>query len=471
MNYDTVLLISCDTLRADAVAANPNKIWPYQYSISENPDTPTLDTFAKSSAHFLEARTAAPYTSASHGSIFSGKWPVETGLHEYLNGSLKSKTLFDMAHNMGYRTIFKTDFPFVLGEYLGFTRSIDNYVVEANQEVLPLLAEDTPTFMFYHFADVHLPYGYSSYADTNQDLKETADLLEAKYDLRTLPQVDRFVETFVQDEELNTVMRYKAVIEALYVNQQYDTLFGLYLDGIQRFDTGHLQRFFANIAKQTKGKRVLTVLFGDHGEDYSSESYGHYNSVTEGALRVPLIFNAPDIDAIQLSEPVRTVDIAPTVADLMGGQLDGFSGRSLVPSMRGQEQVAETAFAQTYTANSADLLHVQEHLLQRGESSIDVPHHLTCECMYHDNWKLVRRHLSYRRQHDSAELGVTPDHSTQLFRRSSYGTYEINDNQKITENLVATLDSYTRKLAPDEGNRKGIDPAMRRKMQALGYRI
>ncbi|MDJ0824164.1 MAG: sulfatase-like hydrolase/transferase [Rhodobacter sp.] len=470
--YDIVLLVSCDTLRFDAIASHPAKHWPKRYRATERLNTPHLDDLAARGAHFLEARSAAPYTSASHGTIFSGRWPLETGLHEYLNGDLAARTLFHAAKDLGYRTAFKTDFPFVLGDYLGFTKAVDDYVVEGEFPVLPLLSGSDPVFMFYHFADVHMPYGYSSYDDSVESLDAQVAAMEAAFDLTAPPQVDRFVETFLDGARLDQLLRYKAVIEALYLAGDYDKLFDLYLAGINRFDAGHFQRFLDEVFERTKGKRVLIVLFGDHGEDYSAESYGHYNSVTEGALQVPLILFGDDIAPNRIAEPVRTVDIAPTVIELIGGDLPNLSGHSLVPLMRGESQPPAPAYAQTYTANSTDLRRVQNRLLERKSGKIDVPHHLTCECIYDGPWKLVKRHLSYVRSAEDTELVVNPDEELHLTRRGPDGLYEPADDVGATARLAEMLSAYNRRANLSERTEKPkLDEAMRRQMQALGYRI
>jgi hypothetical protein len=65
-----VLLIVLDTVRADRMSG-------YGYP---RPTTPALDRLARRAVRFTEARATAPWTLASHASLFSGRWPHELGV-------------------------------------------------------------------------------------------------------------------------------------------------------------------------------------------------------------------------------------------------------------------------------------------------------------------------------------------------------------------------------------------------------
>ncbi len=62
-----VLLIVLDTVRADHLSL-------YGYARAT---TPTLERLAKQGIRFDEARATAPWTLASHASMFTGRWPHE----------------------------------------------------------------------------------------------------------------------------------------------------------------------------------------------------------------------------------------------------------------------------------------------------------------------------------------------------------------------------------------------------------
>ena len=65
-----VLLIVLDTVRADHLSL-------YGY---HRPTSPALERLAKRGIRFDEARATAPWTLASHASLFTGRWPHELGV-------------------------------------------------------------------------------------------------------------------------------------------------------------------------------------------------------------------------------------------------------------------------------------------------------------------------------------------------------------------------------------------------------
>jgi arylsulfatase A-like enzyme len=83
-----VLMIVLDTVRADRMS-----LYGYQ-----RPTTPALERLAQRGIRFAEARATAPWTLASHATMFSGRLPHEL--------------------NVQWRTPLRGDFP-TLAEYLG----------------------------------------------------------------------------------------------------------------------------------------------------------------------------------------------------------------------------------------------------------------------------------------------------------------------------------------------------------------
>ena len=83
-----------------------------------------------------------------------------------------------------------------------------------------------------------------------------------------------------------------------------------------------LHRFLEGIEARGLGSQTLTVIIGDHGEAFGEHegNYGHVFCVYEENVRIPMIFHAPGLldDAGLLTRVASTLDIAPTVLDLLG---------------------------------------------------------------------------------------------------------------------------------------------------------
>lgn len=79
---------------------------------------------------------------------------------------------------------------------------------------------------------------------------------------------------------------------------------------------------------------AIVVLVGIHGEEFFEHgSAGHGHNLYEHSIRVPLMIRAPKLLAPgKVTAPVDLLDLAPTLADLVGARPpDGWQGESLVP--------------------------------------------------------------------------------------------------------------------------------------------
>src|SRR5439155_2762296 len=110
-----------------------------------------------------------------------------------------------------------------------------------------------------------------------------------------------------------------------------------YLGEVSAADAA-LEPVLRPILAQGASARTLVVLTGDHGE-----SLGEHGEMTHGlfayeaTLRVPLVLYAPGLLQPRVEdEPVRHVDILPTILDALGVPVpDGVDGRSLLPMATG----------------------------------------------------------------------------------------------------------------------------------------
>lgn len=79
---------------------------------------------------------------------------------------------------------------------------------------------------------------------------------------------------------------------------------------------------------------AIVVVMGIHGEEFFEHgSAGHGRNLREESIRVPLLIRAPKLLAPgKVSTPVDLLDLAPTLADLVGAPApDGWQGESLIP--------------------------------------------------------------------------------------------------------------------------------------------
>ena len=111
----------------------------------------------------------------------------------------------------------------------------------------------------------------------------------------------------------------------------------LYDSGIA-FTDAQLGRLFKQLKKLDLENKTLVVLTSDHGEMLGEHGMFDHGQLQEEVLLVPLVFAYPGHlkGGLTVTTQVRTVDIAPTILELIGLRLEhSIDGVSLKPLMDG----------------------------------------------------------------------------------------------------------------------------------------
>ena len=306
-----VLLITIDTLRADAMSCygGPAK-------------TPNIDALAAHGARFTFAHAHVPLTLPSHTSILSGLLPYQTGIRD--NGGFRVKadtpTLATRLKALGFATgAFVGGFP--LTKRFGLTRGFDTYddqmpemrgAIEASMPERPanvvvsraldwIGKQDGRFFAWVHVYDPHFPY-------------------------RPPPA---FAAQYAEQPYYG---------EVAFVDQSFGPLFD-------------------RLKSLTRPTTV--ILTADHGEglgEHGEQSHGMF--AYESTLHVPLIIarvtpdHAGGTRGLVIDTPVRHIDIAPTVLDVVGAPADSsLSGRSLDGIIRGETPANPTSYFEAMSYN------------------------------------------------------------------------------------------------------------------------
>lgn len=311
-----VLLVSLDTLRFDCIGAMGETRFLGKHASAIS--TPRLDALAAGSALFSHAVSAAPFTTPSHASLFTGLWPTQHRAHHQYKTPIaaEARTLAERLAAVGYRTaqsagraagegvMFASE---VNGLKRGYETSI--YAGSFDRATRKWLAgglldsfRRRPWFLFFHTFAAHWPYG--------RDVAE----VEAMF--------DRAWEHDDWDE-----------VRALYVENASacDAVVGELLDHLE--DRGELDR-------------TIVVVLSDHGEglNHLAPLHGPINGGREEVIRVPMIVRAPGVSrpGLRIATQVRTVDVLPTILDLAGvapgEETIPLAGAPLVELLRGEPE-------------------------------------------------------------------------------------------------------------------------------------
>lgn len=313
-----VILVSLDTLRADRLSS-------YGY---ERPTSPHLDRLAAGGVRFEHAVSQSPWTRPSHRSLFSGQYPLAFA-------GERTTPLASTLWNAGWRTGAITGGGQVSHQF-GFHRGFESYRVSywvrQLDEVTRWLdaAPGRRNFLFLHTFEIHDPYDHDYFA---RDLPSG----------RVEPGV--MIRDWQGPEELTSEER--EYVEALY-------------DSGIRYTDEQLGRLFAALDERGILERAIVIVTSDHGEQFWEHgSWGHGSTVYDHQLLVPLVIHLPESlrrhlggEAVArgrvIRQPVRLVDIYPTLMDLLGLESPpGFQGHSLRSLLAGRDEPeAPFAFAE-----------------------------------------------------------------------------------------------------------------------------
>ena len=305
-----VLLITFDTTRAGYLGC---------YGEPEA-RTPNIDRLAHEGALFTHCATCTSMTLPSHSSIMTGNYPFVHRVRRNATDKLTdaNSVLAESFQSADYATGAVLA-AIVLNKQFGLDQGFDSYLDlsprpgmdarrvyrngdEVCDEAITLLDNTAGQhfFMWVHFYDPHYPYEPRT-RQTNSPEEAYAD-------------------------------------EITFMDMQ-------------------VGRLLTELARLGVDDNTLVVLVGDHGEglgDHGEWQHGFF--VYESTLHVPLVFWWPDrLEAGRVvDQQVRTIDIAPTILDLVGlTPLSDIQGRSLTPLLAGHELAEKLpAYAEALEGNS-----------------------------------------------------------------------------------------------------------------------
>jgi len=360
-----VLLISVDTLRADHLSC-------YGY---ERATSPRLDALLARGALFERATSPAPWTLPSYGSLFTGRMPGEhragvKARRDALWGTAASghavpdaeKEELDQAEAMadgfdtlagvlsgaGYRTAALVNNPF-LHPGRGVSRGFGRYAVYGLKasDGVDLALEwieaqaGAPWFLFLHLLDPHAPYAPPAPFDRT-------------WSARSVEEVDGYPFTLADVRALADPRAYRDVLVDMY-------------DAEIRYTDAEIGRLLDALEASGAAAETVIVVHSDHGEElWDHGGFEHGHALWEELLHVPLgVVYPPLVPAgVRVAGRVRTIDVFPTLLDLLGldpaahgfdpprgGVREAELGRSLVPWItggRGDEDLVALAEAVLY---------------------------------------------------------------------------------------------------------------------------
>ena len=313
---------------------------------------PSLLDIIKKGYFFPNMITAAPYTLASLHSLFSGLYPIKNGVNSYFN-MLKfkkgmCKTLAQYLSDEGYCTsadvLNDTLIPHQGFDCVSVHKENEDDLTNLHKSIVSKLINKKPFLLFLQYSYIHA-----------QGVKNVAK----KY--------TDFDEDYFKNYELNKKNYNSYVKEAdAYIKQ--------ILEYIKNLD----------LLEDT-----ILIIFSDHGTS-NGEKIGEkiYGSFTyDYTIKVFCSFIVPDAEGREITYQVRTVDIMPTLLEMLNIEADEsyehLQGKSLTPMIEKKEKEDRIAFSETGGLNGPWPSHHEHNVF----------------CVRLPKWKLI-----YNKTPDTYEL-------------------------------------------------------------------
>jgi len=258
-----LLLISVDCLRWDALScAGQLDTW------AGKPPLPTLDRLCSSAAVFPVTITAAPFTTPSHASIFSGQYPFEHGVRLLVNQHLPAN-------------------------------------VATLAELLPEWDSVAIPSVFVLNRNTGLLRGFRTVYDCRDEIPTAR-----RGSRRDGATVHRLLRGWLADHGGRPWFAFLHYFDA-HSRGQAPTK-ASYLNGLARIDA-----LLAELFDLVDLSDTLVCVFGDHGEGLGDGEPAHGRTLSEAVIRVPVVLAGRAAPSM-CWQMRRTIDIAPTLMRLLG---------------------------------------------------------------------------------------------------------------------------------------------------------
>lgn len=453
-----IIIISIDNLRSDCVGGTKDIF--NKYRLKNNLKTPILDGFVKKGVFFKNCISTAPYTTNAHASILTGCWPYNHGIIDFFSNKLDRPTILEILKKEGYSTLFQSDFHFLLGKNLGFDKGVDKYVKEDEKESFKWIKKNRnkPMMCFFHFANVHIPYGFVNLSCSGHYYEEKVNYLLKKYNIEPDKIANRsqhFVVSDLKEEDLILKQNYQKVLDKLYKKGEYDKIIDLYIEGINFFENFRFKKFIDNIKNMGLFEDSIIVLVGDHGEVWDENNQGHNKGNLEDPLhidniRVPVIFLGDNIPKNNLVENnIRTIDIVPTLMSLIKEDdfPNSFDGKDL--SKFKEAPVSLECYSQIWSSDTAVITINMNNVKESDFEKLDPNSYLA-----------------------SSSLIVGKDRLVESYNQNGEVTKtRINTNKKLKSKLIGYNNITIEKInkTKNVSNKEKIDIA--EQLKNLGYNV
>ena len=331
-----LVLMVVDTLRADRLGC-------YGHTRATSPN---LDALAAEGLLFENAFAPAPFTAASHASLFTSLHPnthmvwnkvkMQTGATVYPALSQNAVTLAEALRDAGFQTAAVADGGFVKEER-GLDQGFDHFesetrgVVDRVDRALRWLREERdpgrPFFLFLHTYEVHSPY---------MPELEFVDRFDPVYQGPLREAVRKAREWVAANPDQNPINRpqeqfFRPLFDAENFTAEDKTFVRTLYDAEIAMMDQEFARLRAYLRESGLDRDTALVVTADHGEEFWEHDFWGHKKLWNETLHIPLIVRLPEGPRGQRrADPLDLMDLMPTLLTELGVPVPEMAtGRSL----------------------------------------------------------------------------------------------------------------------------------------------
>jgi len=327
--------------------------------------TPTIDALARNGVQFTQFYNASPVCSASRAALLTGRYPDRFSFENVLFPNdtrglpQEEETLAELLQAQGYSThIFGKwhlghqagALPLAHGfdEYFGIPYSNDMWPYKRDSQAM---ADEQAYILNPDSTHPPLPL-----LEGNETYK--ASITPADQKTLTKDFTDRAIDVIEAsaEEPFFVYLPYSASHIPIFVRDEIKGKSGgsLYQDVIVEFDL-QMARIMKSLRDKGIDQDTLVIFTSDNGPwtvwgDHAGSAgdmRGFKMTTFEGGIRVFAAMHWPAglEKGVTISSPVMTIDILPTIAEIIGATPSGqrLDGVSLLPLIHGERQAEPRA--------------------------------------------------------------------------------------------------------------------------------
>ncbi|KAF7551397.1 hypothetical protein G7046_g7741 [Stylonectria norvegica] len=368
-------------IMADQLAAPQLKMYNPKSQIK----TPNLDRLASTSVQFDSAYCPSPLCAPSRMSMISGLLPMKIGAYD--NAAQIGSDVPTYAHYLrsrGYHTALAGKMHFIGDQLHGYEQRLTSDIYPGDFGWAVNWDEPETRLEWYHNAASILqagPCGRSNQLDYDEEVmfKSTQYLwdhvrqgpeqrpfsltvsLTHPHDPYTitkkywnlyddvdidLPEVQIAKED--QDAHSKRLLKVCDLWDQDFSEEQIKKAKRAYYGSVSYVDDC-IGRLLETLEESGLAENTIVIFSGDHGDMLGERGLWYKMSYFESSVRVPMLVNYPKLfQPHRVSQNVSTLDILPTICDLVGTKPSPYlpmDGVSMLPHLEGREG-NDTVFAE-----------------------------------------------------------------------------------------------------------------------------